>query len=219
MNDKKKRGIFCVETIWYEIDDQTSMRPILEVLRDGFLEAPFVHRTAVTKDEFSYCLDEWFSLDEKEFPILYLGYHGQQGSIDLGGKGFVDENEFNFHDIGARIQYFGMGKNRLVHFASCSTLDVLDEEISLFLNETNLSAVSGYSHEVDWFDAAAFDMVYLKELQLGGAISLTPTVIRGIRDGNNSRWGLLEKSSQFGESPYYDLAQHLGFRLEVTQSY
>ena len=58
-------------------------------------------------------------------------------------------------------------------------------------------------------------MLYLKEMQSGGRAALTPFVMQAIRDGNASRWGLLEKNGRFGESPYYDLARHLGFRLEV----
>ena len=214
MDEPKKRGVFCVETVWYDTEDGTSMRPILELLRDGYLKVPFVHRSAVTKEEFSFYIGEWLSLSHQEYPILYLGYHGQMGSIDLGGKGYVDETELGFHDIGARLSD-GACKNRVVHFASCSTLDVDDADVALFLNKTGSSAVSGYAEEVDWVEAATFDMLYLTQLQSGGNISLTPNVMRSVRDGNKSRWGLLERNSEYGESPYHDLAKHLGFRLEV----
>ena len=212
----KHRGVFCIETVWYETEDHTSMRPVLELLRDGYLRVPFVHRTAVTKDEFTFYVMEWLSLDAREYPILYLGYHGERGSIDLGGKGYMDETELGFHDVGVRLADGGGCKNRVVHFASCSTLDVEDEDVEVFLEGTGASAVSGYSETVDWVAAATFDMLYLKEMQSGGATALTPVVMGSIRDGNASRWGLLEKNSRFGESPYHDLAKYLGFRLEVA---
>ena len=212
----KQRGVYCIETVWYEKDDQTSMRPVLELLRDGYLRVPFIHRTAITKDEFTFYVKEWLSLPEKEYPILYLGYHGESGSIDLGGKGYMDETELHFHDVGARLADGGGCNNRAVHFASCSTLDLEDEDVGVFLEATGASAVSGYSETVDWFEAATFDMLFLKAIQLGGRDALTPVVMRSIRDGNKGRWGLLETSSELGASPYYDLATHLGFRLEVA---
>lgn len=55
---RKSRGVFCIETVWYETEDHTSMRPVLELLRDGKLRVPFVHRTAITKDEFTFYLSE-----------------------------------------------------------------------------------------------------------------------------------------------------------------
>ena len=212
---KPPRGVFCIETIWYGTEDHTSMRPVLELLRDGQLRVPFVHRTAITKDEFTFYLTEWLSLDSRKYPILYLGYHGEKGYIDLGGKGYMDETVLGLHDVGGRLADGRGCKNRVVHFASCSTLDVDEEDIEGFLEETGASSISGYSETVDWVEAAMFDMLYLKEMQSGGGIALTPVVMRSIRDGNNQRWGLLERNSRFGESPYYDLAKHLGFRVEV----
>ena len=212
---RKQRGVFCIETVWYETEDHTSMRPVLELLRDGQHGVPFVHRTAITKDEFTYYLMEWLSLDSREYPILYLGYHGEQGLIELGGKGYVDEIALGLLEVGERLAVGGGCKNRVVHFASCSTLDVDEEDVEVFLGATGASALSGYSANVDWVDAAMFDMLYLKEMQTGGAKALTPVVMRGIREGNAGRWGLLERSGRLGESPYHDFATHLGFRLEV----
>ena len=192
------------------------MRPILELLRDGYLRVPFVHRMAVTKNEFTAHMMEWLALEPERYPILYLGYHGEKGLIYLGGEGYTDEMELGFHDIGERLAEGGGCKNRIVHFASCATLDIDGREVEVFLDGTGATAVSGYSETIAWVEAATFDTLYLKEMQSGGAAALTPKVMRSIRDGNASRWGLLEKNSRFGESPYYDLAKHLGFRLEVA---
>ena len=207
----KHRGVFCIETVWYETQDHTSMRPLLELLRDGYLQVPFVHRTAMTKDEFTFHVVEWLTLDPRRFPILYLGYHGEHGAIQLGGGGFMDENELEFHEVAERLVVAGRCANRVVHFASCSTLDIDQGATELFLDQTGASAVSGYAEPVDWVEAATFDMLYIKRMQSGGARSLTPAVMRRIRDGTAGEWGLLES----GNSPYIGLAKHLGFRLEV----
>ena len=68
MKDNKMHGVFCIETIWQKIDDQTSMRAILEVLRYRFAGAPFVHRTIVTNDELAIVRMIGFLLTNKNFP-------------------------------------------------------------------------------------------------------------------------------------------------------
>lgn len=83
MPEPKHRGIFCLETVWYESEDQTSIRPMLEMLRDCFLQVPFIFRNAVTLDAFKHHVAEWLSLDPTEFPILYLSYHGETDFLQL----------------------------------------------------------------------------------------------------------------------------------------
>lgn len=213
MPDAKKRGVFCVETVWYGTGDTTSIRPILEAMSEGYLDVPFVYRTAVTSGELEAYLREWKSLNRLDYPILYLGYHGMAGQIVLG------EQEFWGYSDRSLVQLAeGLGDecaDRVVHFGSCSTLDVDNQQIKNFLESTNLSAVSGYREKVDWMDSVAFDMLYIKEMQSGGGRSLTPNVMSGIRDGNTTRWGLRKKNGPLGRSPYFELGQNLGFRLDV----
>ena len=211
----KHRGVFCIETVWFGSGDKTSMRPILEAMQDSFLKMPFVHRTAVTQDELEYYLEEWKSLEARDYPILYLGYHGEAGQIVLGKKGYWGKIDISLEQLAE-----GLGKectNRIVHFGSCLTLDVEDERIGSLLEYTDISAVSGYGSEVDWTESVAFDMLYIQMMQFGGGQSLTPTVMASIREGNTSRWGLLEKNGGYGRSPYFEWGQFLGFRLEVRR--
>ena len=213
-NGAKQRGVFCIETVWYGSGDKTSMRPILEAMQDGYLRIPFVHRTAVTPDELKYNLEEWKSLEARQYPILYLGYHGEAGQIVLGKQDFWGKSDISLEQLAEGLGR-GQCANRIVHFGSCLTLDVEDERVGSFLEHTGVSAVSGYQSEVDWTESVAFDMLYIKMMQFGGGAALTPTVMASIREGNRSRWGLLEANGGYGRSPYFKWGQFLEFVLEV----
>ena len=215
-DELKRRGVFCIETVWFGPSDKTSMRPILEALQDGYLQVPFVHRTAMTAEELRHNLEDWKKLhrEQGDYPILYLGYHGHGGEIILADREW-DIVSISLEKLGGALND-GACADCVIHFGSCSTLDVEDIRIADFLNKTEASAVSGYGDDVDWIDSASFDLFYFKEMQSGGRQSLTPNVMRNIRNGNKSRWGLLEEDGGFGRSPYFEWAQHLGFKLEVV---
>lgn len=209
----KQRGVFCIETVWYGTEDKTSMRPVLEALRDSYMSVPVVYRSAVTQDELKHNLMEWKSLDARQYPILYLGYHGEAESIVLGERGFFGKSEITIEQLAQGLA--GECKDRVVHFGSCSTLDVDDELIEHFLNQTGASAISGYRESVEWTESVAFDVLYIQMMQYGGGRALTPNVMKSIRDGNTKRWGLCQEDGRYGRSPYFDLGEHLGFKLEI----
>ena len=174
----KKRGIFALETIWYESPDQTSIRPMLEMLRDCMLEVPFIHRHAVTRDAFNYHLEEWLKCDAREYPILHLGYHGEPGSLKLrpskneGGTGYTKDTNLSLDHVaeilGDKSQRGGC-ENRLVHFASCSTLST--EDRGKLVRDIKANAISGYDKEIDWVASAGFELLYLQALQFGAQVS------------------------------------------------
>lgn len=203
----KHRGIFCLETVWYDSKDQTSIRPVLELLRDCYLGVPFIHRNAVTLDAFKHHVAEWLGEDSKEFPILYLAYHGDAGYLQLN-----EDTGLKLPEI-ARILRGGC-ENRLVHFASCSTLNVSDDELACFADETAASAVSGYKKEVDWSASTAFELMYLESLQYAGRKkALTRDVVQSVRDGDGNLWPLFEKRKCVPPIP--ELGCWLGFQLHI----
>ncbi|MDE0050465.1 MAG: hypothetical protein OXO52_11805 [Rhodospirillales bacterium] len=165
------------------------------------MNVPFIHRTALTMEEFAFQLDRWIELETPEYPILYLGYHGEAGNISLaeGYDGIL--NQVTFEAMTSQLAKRCL--NRVVHFASCSTLDLETPVANNFLVQTAASAVSGYTEEVDWIQSLAFDLMYLERMQYGGMYNLTPNVMNGCRD------------ALMHESPYISLRRHLGFRLHV----
>jgi len=222
MAKPKNRGIFCLETVWYDSEDQTSIRPLLEMLRDCFLKVPFVHRNAVTLDAFKHHIAEWLCLDPTEFPILYLGYHGETDFLQLrpprieGGLDSDDlkDTRLSLPEVADILHGRGGCENRLVHFASCSTLDASDDDLSLLVDAIEASAISGYGEEIDWLASTAFELNYLQSLQYGGGKTLTPNLMRKVRDGDGNHWPLFGRQ---GDGPFVELSKQLGFRLQVRE--
>ena len=193
----KKRGIYCIETVWYGNDDRVSIRPILEIIEEHY-KAPHIHRDAATRGELFHYLAKWGEL-VCDYPILYLGFHGEkEGKLLLSSEDGQDDT-VNGEDVAKRIASLGIS-NFLVHFASCSSLN--DMKTKEFLRIAQASAVSGYSEDVDWVDSAAFELLYLGELQYHGGKSLTPKVADTAR--KNLRCT-------------YKLGKNLGFDIKVKK--
>ena len=208
------RGIFCIETVWFGRDDKTSMRPMLQWLHDVY-DMPFIHRDAVSRDELFLYLNMWGDMKagaandgEKQYPILILSYHGDNGGIWVTGDpeedtGYEEESSFvELDEIEGSLE--GRCKNKVIHFASCSTINVSNAAIGEFLEKTQASAVSGYAEDVDWTWSMAFDLLYLQEIQDATHMYLTPKLMKGVSDRlKDDMW----------ENPYpYDaVRKRLGF--------
>ena len=195
------RGIYCIETVWYGDADRTSVRPVLQLLEDLYA-APYIHRDAATKDELFHYLTKWLGLDPQEYPILYLGFHGSEdGKIWLetsdGRKDMV-----NYEVLADQLE--SSCKNRLVHFGSCGSLAGVDWD--WFLEQTKASGVSGYNEDVAFEDSAAFELIYLADLQYHYHKSLTPKVADTVHSNMTGK-----------QSPYGGLSSHLDFVMHVRE--
>ena len=221
-NKPQRRGIFCIETVWYESEDMTSVRPMLEMLQKCFLKVPFIHRTAVTRGAFVHHLLEWLkckaksSKGELKYPILYLCYHGESEVLKFEGSYLPKDTDLTLAAICKILCESGYGdcKDSLVHFASCSTLNVKGAHIDSLVARTKASAISGYDRGIDWIDSAAFELNYLRRLQFGGGKSLTKNVMNNVKNGTKNWPKLMGKK---GEGPFVDLGKELGFQLHVPK--
>ena len=69
-------GIYCLETDqWFGIKDKTSIEPALSML-ERYQKIPFQHRDVATESEFCYFLAKFLQPSYKNYPVLYLGFHG-----------------------------------------------------------------------------------------------------------------------------------------------
>ncbi len=197
--EPRGRGIYCIETNWYQDEhgqeDATSLRPILQLLKDGYWGVPFIWRDVATSSELFYYIRKWLTSD---FPILYLGFHGsERGKLWLetedGSANMVNHEVLENH-------LEGRCKNKVIHFSGCSVLNGMDTK--QFLKSTEASAVSGYKDDVDT-DAYALEYLYLQNLQYFRGNSLTPTVARDV-------------AAALKESPYKDLCKHFSFDIKAA---
>ena len=53
----------------------------------------------------------------------------------------------------------------IIHFGSCSTLNLNKTRVQNFMNQTEVLAVMGYKRDVDWLPSASFEILLLDLLQ------------------------------------------------------
>ena len=213
MTDARLRGIFWIETVWFGGTDKFSMRPMLQWLHDAY-GTPFLCRDAVSVEEFFLHLNVWKELKcgsgegDVQYPILVLAYHGDSDGILMAeqlGESDVDDDDLPFIQLKEIADFLeGSCKNKVVHFASCSTINVANSTIGEFLETTNASAVSGYSKEIDWTWSMAFDLLYLEAIQRAPHKYLSPTRMKEVSD-------YLKDKTWDEPYPYDAVRERLGF--------
>ncbi|MGN6196675.1 MAG: DUF6642 family protein [Ginsengibacter sp.] len=154
----KPKGVFCLEGFWYgDHRDLISVTPVLELV-GKHSRMPFLHHRCNTKAEFEYSINRWKTKAFcKKYPILYLGFHGEPGFIKVG------KDVITLTDL-SRI----LGDTCLqsiIHFGSCSTLNINRSRVQNFMNKTGVLAVMGYRRDVDWLPSASFEILLLDILQ------------------------------------------------------
>jgi hypothetical protein len=175
----KRNGIFCLEKEWWgNYKRPTSVEPMLQLLStaDGW-RIPYIHRNVATRSEFDYYINQWLLRRHADYPILYLAFHGSEGSI-LVGDGRVSDANVDFNALRDLID--GRGNGRLIHFGTCATMGVHGNSLRSFVKTTGLSGVCGYKERVDWMDSTAFDLMFL--VGLGRAPRVSPVRIRRAAD-------------------------------------
>lgn len=169
MAHRGPKGIFCLETDWWGVKDKTSIEPIFHLLAVSFLKVPYIHRDVGTRAEFEHYLKKWTQKGLAKYPVLYLGFHGEPGLLNVGEqKG--RKGQVSLSELAELLK--GKCKGKVIHFGSCSTLGAHGNTINEFLRRTGALAVLGYKRPIDWIDSAAFELLLIGELQ---NVSLTRT--------------------------------------------
>lgn len=159
---RDQKGVFCLETASWEpgIRDRSSMEHVLRLLETVY-RVPYLHFDVGTREEFDFYLKKWAGAQFGDtHPVLYLGFHGDPGGLWLGER---RENCVSLDEIAERLS--GRCKGRILHFGSCSTLNVHGNELNTFLRRTRALAVCGFKKGVEWLPSAAFEMLMLGQLQ------------------------------------------------------
>ena len=154
------KGIFCLEGNWFGTKDRTTIEPVLRLLETANdLRVPYVHFDVATREELEFRLKEWGKASFRNYPILYLAFHGNPGEIELGQA----NGGFKLKDLATRLE--GVCNGRIIHFGSCSTLDLHGNTLNRMLHQTKALALCGYKSDVDWLSSSAFDLLFLAALQ------------------------------------------------------
>ena len=158
------KGVFCLETDqWYRQKDKSSIEPALRLL-ERFAGVSFEHRDVATIAEFKFFLDKYLASGYKNYPILYLGFHGWGAGDDFdAGLEIGDGSEITLEELEEWIG--GRFKNRLIYFGACGVMATHGNRLNRFIERTGAVAVAGYRENPEWLESAAFDMLALGRLQ------------------------------------------------------
>jgi hypothetical protein len=152
-----KKGIFCLEGLWYDdLRKRSTVKPILDLL-DLNSEIPYIHSDCATEEEFLFYIRKWIASDYNRYPILYLAFHGTESGI------LINDNPFMLDQLSAELS--GKCKNRVIVLASCSSVKTDKRNLKRFLRETEALAICGYRKIVPWIQATAFELILLSAMQ------------------------------------------------------
>lgn len=150
-------NVFCLEGRWStDLRDKSSVRPVLEVLRDtGGIE--FIHKPIVVREAFQHVARAWRLKRYKDYRLGYFTFHGEPGALQIG------RNKLTIERLAA---YFGRCPGKVVFLSGCSVLPPargrkVPPDVSEFLTATGAVALCGYTEEVDWIKSMAFDMLLI----------------------------------------------------------
>jgi hypothetical protein len=172
-----KKGVFCLEGDWNrDLTRSPSVEPILELLcRAEDYCMPYLHRHVATRHDLAHHLTTWTQKKYSSFPILYLAFHGDPGTIKVSDR----RRGMNLVSLDIlEEQLRGKCGGRIIHFGSCATLAVGGRRVDAFLQATGALAVCGYLDYVDWLKSTAFDLLVLSAMQQN---TLTPSGVRAMQ--------------------------------------
>lgn len=157
------KKIFCLETEWSQgIDDMTHESAVKSLLNfvanDNGLEVPSCFRQVATYWDFEYYLNHLQEPEYDCYDMVYLCFHGSCGKIS-----FANDKRLSLKGIARNFPHIFEG--RIVHFDSCSTLDVPEEEILTFKQKTGARIVSGFSNDVDFTNSFIFELWLMSTLK------------------------------------------------------
>ena len=162
---RQPKGVFCLETDqWYGQKDKASFEPALRLI-ERYAKTFFEHRDVATIEEFKFFLNKYLAPGYKNYPILYLGFHGwwcaeddDDAYVEMG-----DRSRVTLQDLEDWID--GRCNGRLIYFGACRVMAAHKNRLNRFVRNTGAVAVAGYRGEPDWLESAALDMLALGCLQ------------------------------------------------------
>ncbi|WP_124258437.1 DUF6642 family protein [Rhodococcus ruber] len=183
---KPPPGVLCLEGEWTpSIGARLSIEPALRLVEFNSI-VRVAHRDVATRAELEYYLDKWLGKGNGTagYDLCYFGFHGSCETILLG------QDEMSLDQLAELLAGRCVGK--VLYFAACKVLAAPGEHLKSFCKKTGAKAIVGYTRDVDWFEAAALELLLIT--QLVRSVSMKPAYTK------------IKKK-------YPDLARRLGFRM------
>ena len=152
------KHIFALEGEWVSnMRRKDSIEPALKLL-EQVCDIKHVFRKVATIHDFRHYLKRTTNASLSKDSIIYLAFHGKPGLIQLG-----DSTEITVDEIAE--EFPALFADKIVHFGSCSTLRMNEEELKEFKKISGARLVSGYTKDIDFIDSTILDVAYFNQLQ------------------------------------------------------
>ncbi len=164
-------GIFCIENWSPDVRSASSIRPLLELLRDGpGGDTRFIHQRVSTPQELRFYLGRFTHLGG--YNVGFLALHGAPNRVFVGAeelaledllrwtRDFEHPSSLRDDDSDWRLDLSG----KVLYLGSCASLRVSTDRLEALRKASNAIAICGYTKPVDWHPAAAFEVLLLSEL-------------------------------------------------------
>ena len=152
-----KPRIFGIEVAWSsQLRDTRSVTPILHLL-DRVDRVRYIHEKVYTRTEFEFLLEKWPQQQYAAYRIGYLAGHGSPGCFRFPGGSTV-----SLEELGEQLA--GRLEGKVVYFGACDVFRVRADRLQEFRAQTKARAVAGFRKPVEWFESAAFELLFLKAL-------------------------------------------------------
>jgi hypothetical protein len=154
-----KKYIFCLEGDWNnDLRNKSSVQNALNLLEVNN-NIDTIYKTCNTYTEFKTRLIQLCKAPKRyeKYSIIYLAFHGVENGLVINGDIIPLEK--------IAQDFEGKFKNKIIHFGSCSTIDIDEQDLEFFLNKTNALAVSGYKEDIDFISSTVFDILYFEMCQ------------------------------------------------------
>ena len=119
-----------------------------------------IYERVSTLGQLEDAIDDW--APRKQHPLCYLALHGSPDTI------YVGRHEMSLEDLllidhGDNERAVNL-RGKVLFLASCSTLTGDRRKLRKVVKDTKLNTLCGYGGYVEWFEAAAFDLLALSAL-------------------------------------------------------
>ena len=191
---KNPKGVFCLEGDWWnDLRQPSTVEPILQLLEVALgFAVPYVHRNVDTEPALKYYLSKWTQKKYKNYPILYMAFHGDKGKLFIG-DGRRPENCITLDWLASRLE--GKCAGKIILLGSCDTLNIHGKRLNTFLKRTHALAICGYSTSVNWLTSTAFELLAFGEMQTNKKLTLASA--NAIKSRIKKRLGSMAKALKF----------------------
>jgi hypothetical protein len=86
-----------------------------------------------------------------------LAFHGIKNQI------FIGDEAYSLEKIAATFE--GRLEDKMIHFGSCKTLSIDEDQAKYFLEVTGAKAISGYGKNVDFISSTVVDILFFEVCQ------------------------------------------------------